>query len=194
MEHTARLSVSFSTLILHSLQDFNAMGDQKENFSPCEQSECGFHVFSFWSTEYTWIPHQTLVDKEPLIKRLLPHETEIFHIKPANPTRPQYIGSDLHFSCGFEVKSFEWGSSYVNILLKNDYEKFGSVFLYVPGDKSLDNITASVNGESNEVHVVARPAISNGKSDGGFVGRIIKVGVSIAGTGTDSDGRIEISW
>lgn len=58
MEHTARLSVSFSTLILHSLQDFNAMGEQKEDFAPCEQSECGFHVFSFWSTEYTWIPHK----------------------------------------------------------------------------------------------------------------------------------------
>ena len=134
---------------------------------------------------------QTLVDKDPLIKRLLPHETEIFHIKPANPTRPQYIGSDLHFSCGFEVKSFEWGSSLVNLSLKNNYEKSGFVFLFIPGDK---NINASVNGESSEVQVVARPAISNGKSDGGLAGRIVKIGVTIAGTGTDSDGRIEISW
>lgn len=58
MEHDARLSVSISTLIQHSLQDFNAMGVTDETPTPCELSECGFHVFSFWSSEYTWIPHQ----------------------------------------------------------------------------------------------------------------------------------------
>lgn len=58
MEHTARLNVSFATLVQHSLQDFNAMGFTNDESSPCEHSECGFHVFSFWSSEYTWIPHQ----------------------------------------------------------------------------------------------------------------------------------------
>lgn len=58
MEHTARLSVSFSTLIQHSLQDFNAMGTGKDSPTPCELSECGFHIFSFWTSEYAWIPHQ----------------------------------------------------------------------------------------------------------------------------------------
>jgi alpha-galactosidase len=57
MEHDARLSVSFSTLVQHSLQDFNAMGSPDDTPAPCELSECGFHVFSFWSSEYTWIPH-----------------------------------------------------------------------------------------------------------------------------------------
>jgi hypothetical protein len=58
MEHTARLNISFSTLIRHSLEDFNAMGNNEEKYTPCELSDYGFHVFSFWSTEYTWIPHQ----------------------------------------------------------------------------------------------------------------------------------------
>ena len=58
MEHASKLSVPFSTVIQHSLQDFNAMGAVEETPVPCELSNCGFHVFSFWSTEYTWIPHQ----------------------------------------------------------------------------------------------------------------------------------------
>lgn len=58
MEHAASLHVSFSTLIQHSLKDFNAMGAAEETPTPCELAQCGFHVFSFWASEYTWIPHQ----------------------------------------------------------------------------------------------------------------------------------------
>lgn len=135
---------------------------------------------------------QTLDNKDPLIKRLAPHETEIFHIKPANPTRPQYIGSDLHFSCGFEVNFFEWDDSSVKLSLKNDYEKSGSVFLYLP--ESDNQIAATVNGQSSQVEIVAKPAIHNDKSNECNVGRIVKVKVHIAGSQTDSDGKIEISW
>ena len=143
-------------------------------------------------------PYQTLVDKEPLIKRLSPHETEIFHIKPANPGRPQYIGSDLHFSCGFEVQSFEWGSSYINLSLKNDYDKSGNIFLYLPepenNSKSLDDIAASVNGEVSRVEVIARPAISNGKTKKCKLGRVVKIQVSITGSQAAADGQVKISW
>lgn len=138
------------------------------------------------------------MDKDPLIKRLAPHETEIFHIKPANPTRPQYIGSDLHFSCGFEVHSFEWGSSFVKISLKNDYEKSGSVFIYIPesasAGKSLDDMYATVNGEASRAEVVARPAINNDKSKDNHPGRVVKIRVYTNGGQEETDGKIEISW
>ena len=216
MEHASKLSVPFSTVIQHSLQDFNATSAAKAASTPCELSDCGFHVFSFWSTEYTWIPHQvsqlhilnltrrfisfflllfqTLLDNDPLIKRLAPHETEIFHIKPANPSRPQYIGSDLHFSCGFEVLSFQCGPKYVNLSLKNNYKKSGSVFIFIPQSGSDDSIAAQVNGKSGVVEIVARPAINNGKSESSYTGTVIKVKVQITGARTEPDGEIKISW
>jgi len=147
---------------------------------------------------FFFVKLKTLLDKDPLIKRLAPHETEIFHFKPANPTRPQYIGSDLHFSCGFEVQSFEWGSSFINISLKNEYEKSGSIFLFIPetdGNRNaLDSIDATVNGEAIGVEVVARPIINDGKTKNSRAGRVIKVRVNIAGLKEQSDGKIEISW
>ena len=74
LDHTTKLSVSFSALVCHSCHDFVAMesatgsnavftrGDSNttENgaSTPGELSEGGFHVFSFWSSKYAWIPHQ----------------------------------------------------------------------------------------------------------------------------------------
>lgn len=65
LEHAARLSVSFSALVAHSIDDFVSMGAPRtprsldSDSSPLgEMSEHGFHVFSFWSSEYVWIPHQ----------------------------------------------------------------------------------------------------------------------------------------
>ena len=66
LEHTATLSVSFSALVSHSIDDFAATGAPRSlrsiaddnSSSPREMSEHGFHLFSFWSSEYVWIPHQ----------------------------------------------------------------------------------------------------------------------------------------
>jgi hypothetical protein len=65
LDHSAKLSVSFSALVAHSIDDFVAMGAPRtprsldtENSPLGEMSEHGFHVFSFWSSEYVWIPHQ----------------------------------------------------------------------------------------------------------------------------------------
>merc|ERR1712216_904799 len=70
LEHTARLSVSFSALVSHSIDDFVAMGAPKSSRSLGkglgEIEEHGFHVFSFWSSEYVWISHQALSDNSPL--------------------------------------------------------------------------------------------------------------------------------
>ncbi|KAL7550061.1 hypothetical protein ACHAWF_013296 [Thalassiosira exigua] len=195
MDGTAKLSVSFAALVSHSIEDFVAMGAPRSvrsldtgDSTPGEMSEYGFHVFSFWASEYVWIPHQTLVENNPLRKQLEPHETEIFHIKPANPTRPQYIGSDLHFSCGFEVKSFDWGDRHVNIALKNDYKKEGSIFVYLPERKGLDKADVAVNGNPGIVEIVARPSIGDGHD-----GRVMRIHVEMQGSATD-DGIITIRW
>ena len=63
MDHTACLSVSFSALVSHSIDDFVATGAPRSvksltNNGVGEMSKHGFHVFSFWSSEYVWIPHQ----------------------------------------------------------------------------------------------------------------------------------------
>lgn len=133
---------------------------------------------------------KTLVDNNPLIKKLKPHETEIFHIKPAEPTRPQYIGSDLHFSCGFEVDLFDWSDRHVTVCLKNDYKKKGSIFVYLPERKTLDKAAITVNGKAaGHVEIVARPSI------GEHCGRVLRVYIEIEGSGVNhDDGLVSIRW
>merc|ERR1712194_184601 len=186
LDHAAKLSVSFSALVSHGIADFVATGAPVQ--SAGEASEYGFHLFSFWSSEYVWIPHQTLVEDQPLIKKLRPHATEIFHIKPATPARPQYIGSNLHFSCGFEVERFEWSERHVSVRLKNTHKKTGFVVLYLPERHELDAAVVAVNDEPGSFEIVARPSI------GGIQGRVIRVHTEIEGSGIKSDGLVSIRW
>ena len=133
---------------------------------------------------------QTLSDNSPPIKKLKPHESEIFHIKPAEPNSPQYIGSDLHFSCGFEVKAFDWGERHVNVSLKNDYKKKGSIFVYIPESKGLDKAIVEVNDdESSQFEIVAKPSFG-----GNLCGRVLQVNIEIEGSGTKNDGLVSIHW
>lgn len=120
---------------------------------------------------------------------LRPHETEIFHIKPADPQRPQYIGSDLHFSCGFEVDSFDWSDHHVKVLLKNDFHKKGSIFLYIPESEHLNNALAAVSGKPGYFEVAARPL--TGENCGG---RVLRVYVEIEGSNNNEDGCVSIRW
>ncbi len=119
---------------------------------------------------------------------LRPHETEIFHIKPADPQRPQYIGSDLHFSCGFEVDTFDWSSHHVKVSLKNDFHKEGSVFLYIPESEKLNNAIVKVNGNPGVFEISARPSM------GEIGGRVIRVYVEIEGSNDIVDGIVSIRW
>jgi len=153
-----------------------------------------FHMLSYSANNnrraYYVLHHiKTLVDNKPLIKKLKSHESEILHIKPANPTRPQYIGSDLHFSCGFEVKSFDWGDNHVSVHLKNDYKKKGSIFVYLSESKGLDKAAVTVNSKHVYFEVVARPSIGKNCD-----GRVLRVKTEIEGTGVESDGLVSIRW
>lgn len=191
LSHSTTMSVSFSALVAHSIHDFVAMGAPKDSITnapnPGEKSESGYHMFSFWSSEYVWIPHQTLVDNSPLVKKLESHQTEIFHIKPADPTSCQYIGSDLHFSCGFEVASFDAKENSVLVHLKNKYAKTGSIYLYLPSGKKFDNASVELNGVPGQMDIIARPTIE------GHEGLVVRVPVAIKGTGEQDDGVISIS-
>ncbi|KAL7439918.1 hypothetical protein ACHAXM_006943 [Skeletonema potamos] len=188
--HATTISVSFAALVAHSIHDFAAMGAPRDSIasiaSPGEKLESGYHVFSFWSSEYVWIPHETLVDNRPLVKKLESHQTEIFHIKPADPTSCQYIGSDLHFSCGFEVASFEAEEKRVLVHLKNNYAKKGSVYLYLPGGKNFENAAVKVNGAGGHMEIIARPPLGEKE------GLVVRVPVVIKGTGEENDGVISI--
>ena len=200
LEKTATVSVSFSALVSHSIEDFVAAGAPRSaprttgapppSSGPGEFGDNGFHVFSFWKAEYVWIPHGTLLDGSPLMTTLRPHATEILHVKPVDPSRPQYVGSDLHFSCGFEVKTFEWSDKSVRVILKNDYKKCGSVYLFLPERVGIDRASVHVCGRPSRFETVARPSIGPDAHQG----RVIRVGVEIVANGEEDDGEVSIKW
>ena len=201
LDETATVSVSFSALVSHSIEDFTATGaprsasrttDAPPSSSSClgEFGDNGFHVFSFWKSGYAWIPHSTLLDGSPLMTTLRPHATEILHVKPVDATRPQYIGSDLHFSCGFEVKAFEWTDGSVRVTLKNEYEKRGSIYLFLPGRVGLDRASVSVCGRSSSFETVASPSIGHAANQS----RVIRIRVEVAANGEEDDGKVSIKW
>jgi alpha-galactosidase len=131
----------------------------------------GYHVFTFWSSKYVWIPalsshpsvqrrKRTGGSRHKLSKRLGPHQSEIFHLKPVAPNgQPQYIGSDYHFTCGMEVK--EWTSDDHQLVIAFHpqfvQQKAGKVFLSIPSDSNAAEngvIHAVMDGSSLEVTVL----------------------------------------
>jgi len=77
------------------------------------------HSLEFWGGDY----HTHLAEVHPhrhvdsfllpalrLLKapRIPPHSARLFAVRPVKADRPQYLGSDVHFSCGMEVESFKW--------------------------------------------------------------------------------------
>ena len=89
-------------------EDESPCPDEGESDARCATAPYGNHVFAFWSGTYTWMPEAKGADNvhSSLSKKLKAHETEIFHLRAVTPDVPQYIGSDIHFSCGQEVQTF----------------------------------------------------------------------------------------
>eukprot|EP00934_Nitzschia_sp_Nitz4_P004031 Nitzschia sp. Nitz4//scaffold7_size249615//235022//238213//NITZ4_001219-RA/size249615-processed-gene-0.166-mRNA-1//1//CDS//3329558568//4021//frame0 len=166
----------------------------------------GYHVFSFWSGQYTWTtmegqsrPDEHDTSPSPLRRRLRVHETEIFHIRPVIPDQPQYIGSDLHFSCGHEVLTFQVSSPpirKVQIQLKTGLCRSGHIFLFVP-TVDTRHISVSVAGRSpGQWAVVGNvPSHSDGVQNPTVcIGRVIQVLVNVLGDETAKDGTIEVRF
>lgn len=103
-----------------------------------------YHVFGFWSERYTYVEKvsysssssgtttASCLPRTAIRQRLLPHETEVFHIKEVTPVLPQYIGSSIHFSCGHEVRYFHADDNSVHIHLKTSHQRSGSIYVFIP--------------------------------------------------------------
>jgi len=157
----------------------------------------GYHVFAFWSSKYTWIPNHRRAEEqgldETVSKKMAAHETEIFHSKLVTPHVPQYIGSDLHFSCGQEVRSFQVSKNTVQIQLKTDYNRVGYIFVFVP-TSNTERIRATMNGEKGKWSAVGNTPNMNENGSPRLMGRIIRIMVIVHANGTPQDGQINIEF
>lgn len=167
----------------------------------------GYHVFSFWSGKYNWVSlhdtkHENGQEDEEvsgLRRRLGPHETEIFHIRAVTPGIPQYVGSDLHFSCGHEVLSFLVHPSpahKVEIQLKTDLNRVGHIYLFLPAVDTR-HIQVTVGGQSpGRWTAVGNVPSPGGATVGSYqcIGRIVRIMVVVHGDQSDCDGLIQVEY
>lgn len=180
--------------------------------------EHGYHVFAFWSSKYYWISgtpdHPDAIDTDgtsglpgpistsdrPLLSKLLgPHETEVFHIKPVTPNNPQYLGSDIHFSCGQEVEIFSSNSkNRLSIQLRTEYHRIGFIFVFVPVTNT-SHVKTMCGGEPCRWTVVGNtPQNTNcdqrNRGPSTVLGRVLQVAVSSHGDGRNQDGSIVVEF
>mmetsp|Transcript_22526 Transcript_22526/g.62579 ORF Transcript_22526/g.62579 Transcript_22526/m.62579 type:complete len:1110 (-) Transcript_22526:33-3362(-) len=196
-DRTAVLSVPQSALLPPPLSGFDAGAadtflDDEDGSKNANQH--GYHVLGFWSSRYSWLPPQSESGEQETIKsRLEAHETEIFHVKRVEPELPQYIGSDLHFSCCKEVLSFVATTSSIQIELKSDYDRVGSILVFLPVINT-QNVKVAVNGTPGQwVTVGNTPKVAENGSPR-LVGRVIRIMVVVHAEGEVQDGQISIEF
>jgi alpha-galactosidase len=161
----------------------------------------GYHVFSTWSGRYKYLSLKgsDIDDPYPITRRLLAHETEIFHIRKVTPSKPQYIGSDIHFSCGHEVASFDVLSdeNSVTIRLKTELKRAGQVYLFVPVVDTT-HVGVTVGGKSTNWSVICNVPDDQGNHGDGVAsqccGRIIRITVEVNADGSETDGEIVVNY
>lgn len=156
----------------------------------------GYHTFAFWSSRYAWLPDRFRNPDgsiETISKKLLAHETEIYHIKPVTPDQPQYIGSNLHFSCGKEVRLFRAYSNKVNIFLETTYHRVGDVFVFIPRT-TTSNLRVTVGGQPARATAVGNVPHVNDSGTSQLIGRVVCIHVVIHADGRDDDGAIKIEY
>eukprot|EP00930_Biecheleria_cincta_P079767 TRINITY_DN6769_c0_g1_i1.p1 TRINITY_DN6769_c0_g1~~TRINITY_DN6769_c0_g1_i1.p1 ORF type:complete len:886 (-),score=154.22 TRINITY_DN6769_c0_g1_i1:250-2907(-) len=70
---------------------------------PLPPAPQGWHIFEFWSSSYR--RHQAT---DPvLLGKLLPRHCCLLAVRQVNMGRAQFVGSDIHVSCGLEVTSWQ---------------------------------------------------------------------------------------
>jgi alpha-galactosidase len=167
----------------------------REDVTNKDENRCGYHIFSFWSCRYSWMssskddPYSTVA----LSRRLGAHETEIFHVRPVTPGVPQYVGSDLHFSCGHEVLTFTTHQNKVSIQLKTDLNRVGHVYLFVP-TVDTSHVRVVVAGQPGRWSVVGNTPETVDGRPAHCCGRILRVMVVVHGNGSDQDGAIAVDY
>lgn len=167
------------------------IGQSKYSESNEELSKTnGYHILSFWSSKYLWVSNDQIRRGRTLSKKLGPHESEIFHVKKVTLDLPQYIGSDLHFTCGYEVSSFAFENNKVVVQLNNEFRRAGYIYMYVPTSHSSVQFV-KVNDDNGRVDCITRVPYIN-SDDRAFAGLVLRIWVVIHATGTATDGRVEI--
>jgi len=146
--------------------------------------------------KYSWIASSEVINEsgsiEPLSRHLGIHETEIFHIKAVTPRTPQYVGSDLHFSCGHEVLSFDSSKkNKVLITLKREMNRTGHVYLFVP-TVDTSHVRVFLANAPTKWCVVGSTPLEGGSSH--CCGRIIKMEVFIKGDRSERDGELVVEY
>jgi hypothetical protein len=159
----------------------------------------GYHVFAFWSSKYSWLPkarEDSVAGPDNTISKMLaPHATEIFHIKPVTPDWPQYIGSDLHFSCGQELLSFVPSRHALRMCLATDYKRSGCVFVFIPRINTDTNVKVTVAGVPGRWTTIANTPKTNGNGGAStLLGRVISIVVQVNADGSPHDGIIEMDF
>ena len=158
----------------------------------------GYHTLAFWSGRYSWMPDHRKDPNHTISPLLKPHETEIYHIKPVTPGSTQYIGSDLHFSCGKEVRSFRIApdENKLYIRLVTTYHRTGSVFVFIPRT-DLDQIQIWVTGQKLQRRCSAVgnvPKASNNGIHHLLAGQVVQIPIEIFSDKRENDGEIEIMY
>jgi len=153
----------------------------------------GYHVFSTWSGRYKWLSLKGN-DHYPISRNFLPHETEIFHIRKVIPSEPQYIGSDLHFSCGHEVLLFDRSSekNNVRIYLKTELKRVGHVFLFIPR-VDTSHVRVTLAGKPTPWSIICNVPDEDSSSYHSC-GRIIKIIVVVQADKSNNDGEITVNY
>jgi hypothetical protein len=155
----------------------------------------GYHALAFWSSNYSWLPQhcEQHGSEETISRKLSAHETEIYHIKPVIPDEPQYIGSDLHFSCGKEVRVFRAFKNMVIITLDTTYHRVGQVFVYIPRTRT-DNLRVTVCGEPGRCDAIGNTPRVGSNGSPLLAGRVIRVRVIVHADERPLDGEIKIEY
>jgi hypothetical protein len=156
----------------------------------------GYHVYSFWSGRYSWLSNKARngddSNPHPITRRLLAHETEIFHIRKVTPGSAQYVGSDLHFSCGHEVLSFDDSKkNCVKIALKTELSRVGHIFLFIP-IVDTSHVQTYVAGSPSRWSVIGNVPDEDGSPH--CIGRIIRVMVVVHSDMSERDGEVEVKY
>ena len=158
----------------------------------------GYHVFSTWSGRYKWLSLKEDTNHYPISRNFLAHETEIFHIRKVSPSKPQYVGSDLHFSCGHEVLSFDVSAeenNNVRIHLKTELKRVGHVFLFIPR-VNTSHVRVTMAGKPTPWAVICNVPNENGPSSSSTYccGRIIRIMVAVHADKSKNDGEIVVDY
>ena len=175
-------------------EDDQSVPEAGDENSTCTADHHGYHVFAFWGGSYTWLPEAPSGNTHPsLSKRLGAHETEIFHLRLVTPDLPQYVGSDIHFSCGQELQSFEATRNHVKLCLWNNHSRKGHVYLFIPRH-NLDHLAVQVNGKRSTFGVVANTPGSDTSGGKLCIGKIIRIPVVVRGDGSDMNGEVLVTF